>query len=85
MNRLLQVGETTWVDPETIQAIEWSEMSQCPKLLLSSGRYVLAISFKDNPSSSIKSSSEGWTDRLIEKITLVMRLPTKPTFSGRSA
>jgi hypothetical protein len=48
VRRLIQVGATTWVDPDTIQAIEWSAyLGHCPKLLLASGQYVYASKWRD--------------------------------------
>jgi hypothetical protein len=84
MNALVQVGETTWVDPEAIQAIEWSDWMSSPKILLDNGLHVLATSFKvlDHPvTSSLRKAS---TKALIEKIAQAMRKPTPPTFSGRA-
>ncbi len=83
MNVLVQVGKSTWVDPEAIQAIEWSPFSDCPKLLLSSGLYVLATNFKDTAYPSTSSNHEYLTAALLEKIAQAMRKPTPHKFSGR--
>ena len=83
MNRLMQVGKSTWVDPEAIQAIEWSSFSHCPKILLENGLYILATNFKHR--TDFTPDEEEYTNKLLELISKVMRKPTPPTFSGRSA
>lgn len=47
MMLLVQVGKATWVDPATIEAIEWGGMYECPMIILSSGQHVHATHFKD--------------------------------------
>jgi len=48
MNLLVQVGKATWVDPDTIEAIEWGQMCNAPMIILKSGQHVYALNFKDH-------------------------------------
>jgi hypothetical protein len=61
----VQVGKATWVDPDAIQAIEWSPFSNCPKILLENGLYVLATNFKDMASAAVTSNAEAGTNALL--------------------
>lgn len=62
---LVQVGKSTWVDPDAIQAIEWNQMSEYPMLILSSGRSINAPAFKDMASAAITSNAEAGTKALL--------------------
>jgi hypothetical protein len=62
---LVQVGKSTWVDPDAIQAVEWSGFGQCPKLFLSGGNCVLASNFKDMASAAVANNAEAGTNALL--------------------
>ena len=81
MNKLLQVGATTWVDPDDIRAVEWAAYGDCPRIYLGGTVRVSATKFKREGNET----AEELTDALIASIAQAMRKPTPPRFSGRSA
>ena len=60
---LVQVGKSTWVDPDAIQAIEWNQMSDCPTLLLGGQQRVNAYNFKHMASAETPNDAEAGTTR----------------------
>jgi hypothetical protein len=62
---LVQVGKSTWVDPDTIQAIEWNQMSDCPTLLLGGQQRVNAYNFKHMASAATPNDAEAGTNALL--------------------
>lgn len=62
---LVQVGKSTWVDPDTIQAVEWNQMSDCPTLLLSGPQRVNAYNFKNLASTAVPNNAEACTNALL--------------------
>jgi hypothetical protein len=62
---LAQVGKSTWVDPDAIQAIEWDGYYDCPRLLLSGQHRVNATNFKDMASAEVPNNAEACTSALL--------------------
>ena len=62
---LVQVGRSTWVDPDAIQAIEWNPLMNCPMLLLNGKQHVNATDFKDRASAAVPSNAEAGTNALL--------------------
>jgi|NGEPerStandDraft_6_1074524.scaffolds.fasta_scaffold318475_2 hypothetical protein len=63
---LVQVGKSAWVDPDAIQAIEWSNFYDCPMLLLSGQqRSVNATNFKNLASAAVTNNAEACTNALL--------------------
>jgi hypothetical protein len=62
---LVQVGKSTWVDPDAIQAIQWNQMSNCPTLLLGGQQRVNAYDFKDMASAETPNNTEACTNALL--------------------
>lgn len=67
---LVQVGKSTWVDPDAIQAIQWNEMSNCPTLLLSGQQRVNAYNFKDLASAETPNNAEACTNALLTHLRM---------------
>jgi len=44
---LIQVGKSSWVDPDAIQAVKWNSARTCPELLLSGNATILAYDFQN--------------------------------------
>jgi hypothetical protein len=65
---LVQVGKATWVNPDSIQAIEWSGYYECPKILLGGQHYVNATFFKDLASAETPNNAEACTDALTKRL-----------------
>jgi hypothetical protein len=68
MNFLIQVGKSSWVDPDAIQAIEWNDLMDCPTLLLSGQQRVNAYNFKNLASAETPSNAEAGTIALLDFI-----------------
>jgi hypothetical protein len=81
MSVLMQVGPSSWVDPETIQAIEWGPYSACPTIIIGTVR-VSARKFKCYH-DALLDTPEKCTDALIALIKVALRKPTPPTFQGK--
>ena len=65
---LVQVGKSTWVNPDAIQAVEWSGYYDCPKILLDGHAYIHATSFKDMASAETPNNAEACTNALLARL-----------------
>lgn len=77
--RLVQVGETTWINPKDIRAIAWNVEKDCPRVSLGDYLFAYATEFTCKPGST----EEACTAALLEKLAASMRKPTPPTFQGK--
>ena len=63
---LVQIGRSTWVDPDAIQAIEWGGYYDCPQLILEGQqRPVNATNFKNMASAETPNNAEACTNALL--------------------
>lgn len=78
-----QVGQTAWVDPSAVVAVDWDTYTErMPRIWLGGGTLILADYYSTPSKPTIEQRQEA-LQKLLEDLELIQKAPKWPGFNPK--